>query len=317
MNDLEVRELRYFVAVAEELHFGRAAERLGMAQPPLSKAIRQLEQRLGVRLLERTTRRVALTPAGSELLAQARTALEAVAAAGRRAQRAGREEPRLAVVLKADGDAELLPAILDAYAREEAALPADVVVGGWGEAEAMLRDGRADVALLSTPLDDRGIDWEALVTEPRVAALPSGHRLAGRKRLRVADLAGEPIPRWAGADEAHADFWAGRDRASGRGPRAADEPPAETALPVDGPPVTDLTQVLRLVELGRAVAFLPSGIAERYPRRQIVYRPVVDLSPVTFVVAWPATSHSLAVAAFVRAATTLGAGRRRAPAAVR
>jgi DNA-binding transcriptional LysR family regulator len=292
MNELEVRELRYFVAVAEELHFGRAAERIGMAQPPLSKAIRQLEQRLGVRLLDRTTRRVALTPAGAVLLEQARTALEAVAAAGRRAQRAGREEPRLAVALKADGDAGLLPAILDAYERDAAAVPADVVVGGWGEAEAMLRDGRADVALLSTPLDDRGLDLERLVTEPRVAALHSGHRLAGRKRLRVADLAGEPVPRWIGGDEAHADFWAGRDPDSGPGPH-----------PADGPPVTDLTQVLRLVELGRAVAFLPRGIAERYPRPAIVHRPVVDLSPVTFVVAWPAASRSLAVAAFVRAAT--------------
>ncbi|HTU05100.1 MAG TPA: LysR family transcriptional regulator, partial [Trebonia sp.] len=102
MNDLEVRQLRYFVAVAEELHFGRAAGRLGMAQPPLSRAIRDLERHLGVALLERTTRQVRLTVAGEVLLRDARRALEAVTAAARRTQEAGRPSPRLRVALKAD-----------------------------------------------------------------------------------------------------------------------------------------------------------------------------------------------------------------------
>src|SRR5919197_4996881 len=115
MNDgVEVRELRYFVAVAEELNFSRAAQRLEMAQPPLSKAIRQLERKLGVRLLERTTRRVALTAAGGVLLEQARVALDAVEAAGRRARRAGQPAPRLVAAAKA-GDARLLEEIVEAY----------------------------------------------------------------------------------------------------------------------------------------------------------------------------------------------------------
>src|SRR5918998_4884330 len=101
-EDVETRELRYFVAVAEELHFGRAAERLGIAQPPLSRAIAQLERRLGVTLLERTSRRVALTPAGEVLQEQARTALDALAAAALRTRRAGAPQPRLVVALKAD-----------------------------------------------------------------------------------------------------------------------------------------------------------------------------------------------------------------------
>src|SRR4051794_40064784 len=115
MNDLETRQLRYFVAVAEERHFGRAAGRLGMAQPPLSRAIRDLERQLGVQLLIRTTRQVTLTPAGETLLTGARTALEAVAAAARRARHAGRPEPVLRLALKADFDAGLLPPILAAY----------------------------------------------------------------------------------------------------------------------------------------------------------------------------------------------------------
>src|SRR5690242_16173939 len=95
MNELETRQLRYFVAVAEELHFGRAAGRLGIAQPPLSKAIRDLERQLGVQLLTRTTRQVKLTPAGQTLLADARDVLAAAAAAARRARRAGHQEPAL------------------------------------------------------------------------------------------------------------------------------------------------------------------------------------------------------------------------------
>ena len=94
---METRELRYFVAVAEELHFGRAAQRLGIAQPPLSRAIQQLERRLGVALLERAGRTVTLTEAGSVLLREGRAALDAVDAAGRRARRAS-------LVGRTDGD---------------------------------------------------------------------------------------------------------------------------------------------------------------------------------------------------------------------
>lgn len=101
---VESRPLRYFVAVAEELNFARGAERLGIASPPLSRAIRKLEAELGVTLLERSTRSVALTPAGTVLLEQARVALDALEAAGRRAQRAADPEPKLVLAVKADTD---------------------------------------------------------------------------------------------------------------------------------------------------------------------------------------------------------------------
>src|SRR3954454_9281183 len=119
MNDgVETRELRYFVAVAEELHFGRAAERLGIAQPPLSRAIRALERRLGAPLFDRTTRAVALTDAGAVLLAEGRAALDAVDAVERRARRAAGARPVLALVAKAGASQELLAKLLDAYAAE-------------------------------------------------------------------------------------------------------------------------------------------------------------------------------------------------------
>src|ERR1700745_2968407 len=112
MNDLDSRELRYFVAVAEELHFGRAAERLGMAQPPLTRAIRELGHQLGGQPLPRRTRRVTLTPPGEAFLQNARSALDAVSAAGRRARHAGEPAPMLRLALKADIDGGLLQQIL-------------------------------------------------------------------------------------------------------------------------------------------------------------------------------------------------------------
>src|SRR6266545_1019450 len=284
MNELEVRELRYFVAVAQELNFSRAAARLGMAQPPLSKAIRQLEAKLGVRLLERTTRRVTLTEAGQVLLEQARGAIDAVGAAARRAQRAGQATPRLVVAAKA-GDAKLLQQIVAAYqamATPPELLATELVISGWGEPAVMLRDGRADVALLRSPFD--------------------GHGLAGRRRLLLADLADEPVPHSADADEQAAAYWAGRDPDS----LAASWPGRH---PAPGPRVGDLAQLLEVVALGQAVAFLPASLAKQHPRADVVYRPVAGLSPSTLAVAWPQTSHSLAVAAFVRAAARVATGR--------
>ncbi|MDG6101450.1 LysR family transcriptional regulator [Dactylosporangium aurantiacum] len=301
MSDVEVRQLRYFVAVAEELHFGRAAARLGMAQPPLSRAIRDLERRLGVPLLHRTTRHVALTAAGEGFLRDARTALDAVTAAAARARHAGRPAPALRVTLKADYDAGLLPRILAAYQAHEAALPVEVLLGGRGEQAPALREGRADVALLQTPYDDRGLDLEPLLTEPRLVALAAGDPLAARPRLSLADLAGRVLPDGAPAD-------------------LGDTRPARPA-PADpgGARRLDLAQIFNLVELGSVVWFPPASVARRHPRPEIAYRPVTDLPPATLAVAWPQDSHSPAVAAFVRAAVTVAAAsqRVRGPAAAR
>ena len=286
MNDLEVRQLRYFVAVAEELHFGRAAGRLGMAQPPLSRAIRNLERQLGVVLLERTTRQVRLTTAGEVLLRDARTALEAVTAAARRTRQAGRPSPGLRVALKADVDGGLLPQILDAYCADNAALPPELVLGGFGEQPQALREGRADVGLLLRPFDDHGLDSEPLLTEPLLAALAAADPLAARTRLCLADLAGRRLP--GGSAASH-----GRPA----GPRRAGQ----------APPALNLAEIFSLVETGSVVFFAPASVARRYPRPGIAYRPVSDLPDSTLAVAWPQDARSPAVAAFVRAACTVAA----------
>ncbi|MFI7546733.1 LysR family transcriptional regulator [Actinoplanes sp. NPDC049599] len=280
---METRELRYFVAVAEELHFGRAAQRLGIAQPPLSRAIGQLERRLGVALLARTSRSVSLTEAGSVLLAEGRAALDAVEAAGRRTRRAalaGTGGPGLVLVTKAGASPELLAELLDAYAAEPGAVAVDVLLCGIGEQERLLRDGRADVALLHRPFDSTtGFDTEELRTEGQVVVLPAGHPAASRAELRMAEAAalpGLPLPVWPGPGGAYPD-----------GP---------------GPRVRDHAQLLQLIALGRAAAVLPESCRTQLSR-DLAAVPVPDAPAVTTVIAWPPHSRSLALAGLVRAAT--------------
>jgi DNA-binding transcriptional LysR family regulator len=205
MDRLETRELAYFVAVAEELHFGRAAARLGIAQPPLSRAIKQLERRLGVQLLERGSRHATLTAAGEVLLHDGRHALDAVAAAAARARRAGALGPRLVLVMRPGTDGGLLPGILSAYERLPGAVAVDVRTCAVGEQAPMLRHGDADVAILHGHHPDlTGVDTEQLLVEPPVLiAWPAERRskalaafvhtataLAGEHRTATA-LAGE------------------------------------------------------------------------------------------------------------------------------
>ena len=215
MGEIELRELHYFIAVAEELNFTRAAARLGMAQPPLSAAIGKLERKLGVTLLERTSRRVTLTPAGAVLLEQGRIAVEGVGAAIERTRRKGTQADRLTVAVKPGTGPDLLKKIMQAYARDPRMPQVHILFGHPGGPAAAVRGGAADVAILRTPFDQRGLDTELLLTEPRVAVLPAGHPLANRPELRRADLVGQPMPRWAGQpDPAAAAYWTGADTPS-------------------------------------------------------------------------------------------------------
>ena len=176
---MELRHLRYFVAVAEERHFGRAAERLHIAQPPLSQQIRRLEAELGVTLLHRTTRSVEVAPAGEVLLVRAREILSAVDGATEDTRRAARGEfGRLAVGFTGSATYELLPKLADALRhalpgvlldlRGEMLTPAQV---------ASLLDGTLDLGLLRPPVRERALAVEVVRREPLVAVLPQAHPL--------------------------------------------------------------------------------------------------------------------------------------------
>ncbi|MCJ1714467.1 LysR family transcriptional regulator [Curtobacterium sp. VKM Ac-2922] len=294
MDDLETRELRYFVTVAEEAHFGRAAARLGMSQPPLSRAVQQLEQRIGAALFDRTPRGVVLTAAGTVLLEEARPALQAVARAGRRARRAGQPTRRLVLAVKAGADHDLLQELLDVQRADPLGLPLEVRFGEVHEQGAFLRDGTADVAIMHRTYDDlTGFDTEDLRTEQQVAILPRSHRLAARASVSTAelrDLPDLPAARWPRIDGTYPD-----------GP---------------GPEVHSQAQLAQLVALGHTVIVIPrSSRTLQWPEHVAV--PVLDAPPATTVVAWPAASTSQDVARVVRnaahaAATLAGAEARSA-----
>ncbi|GAA2975424.1 MULTISPECIES: LysR family transcriptional regulator [Streptomyces] len=287
MDTLETRELRYFVAVAEELHFGRAAERLGMTQPPLSRAIQQLERRLGARLLERGRRGVALTGAGEMLLHEGRAALDATTAAARRTRRAGAADGsgasrnRLVLAVKAGASHELLHKLLDAHAAEPDAAEIEVLPSGMCEQGEMLRDGRADVALMHAPFNSlTGFDSEELMTEGQIAVLPAGHPLAAHSSLSLADVVsvpGLPLARWA---------------------RGGSHPPGP------GPEIHDQTQLAQLIALGRTVAVFPDS-ARAWLWAEHTAVPLTDAPPVVTHIAWPAHSRSVALAGLIRTAARL------------
>ncbi|MFF9045350.1 LysR family transcriptional regulator [Streptomyces parvulus] len=280
MDELETRELRYVIAVAEELHFGRAAARLSIAQPALSKAIRRVEARLGVPLFTRSSRHVEPTPAGEALVEHGRHALNAVGAAVRRARSAGDSRAPLRLVLKPGGDAGLLSGLLAAYAARPDARQVDILFSGPADRSGFLRDGRADVGLLYTPFDDLGgLDHEPLHTEDRVAVVPAGHRLAGRGAVLVADLEGETLPRWRGV-------------------------PGVPGGGGTGPEVADVVQLLHLISTRRMIAVLPRSLVSPVPPG-LVAVPVSDAPASTLVLAWNERDRRPLVAAFVTAAQGL------------
>jgi LysR family transcriptional regulator, benzoate and cis,cis-muconate-responsive activator of ben and cat genes len=275
---METRELRYFIAVAEALHFGNAADRLQMAQPPLSRAIQKLERRLGVILFERSGRRVALTASGEVLLNEGRAALAAVQAAELRTQRAAARPSHIVLATKAGASNDLLMKLLDVYGASTSGAKVDVQLVGIGEPERMLRDGRADVAILLLPFDEiAGFEFVQLHTEGQVALLPRGHPLAKHKTLRTSDLEALPnlpLPRWPEPDGTYPDG--------------------------SGPAVRDYVQLLQLIGLGRACAIVPES-APRFGD-DLAEVPVIDAEQVTTVIAWPPHSRSKSVAELVQVA---------------
>ncbi|MFJ6662344.1 LysR family transcriptional regulator [Streptomyces sp. NPDC091383] len=279
---METRELRYFVAVAEELHFGRAAERLEMTQPPLSRAITQLEQRLGTPLLRRTSRQVTLTRAGAVLLAEARAILSAVTAAERRTRQAATARPPLVLALKSGTAGELLTKVLDAYAAEPGAATVDLLLCEAHQHQRLLADGHADVALLHLPFDSAsGLDTENLYTEGQVVILPASHPLAGRQHVGMTEVTSvrqPPMARWPGPDGSYPDG--------------------------AGAEVRNLTQLFQLIALGRTTAVIPASACTDL-RRDLVAVPVLDAPPVTTAIAWNPDTRLRTVADLVRVATRL------------
>lgn len=287
MERLDLRRLEYFVAVAEELHFGRAAARLHLAQPSLSYQVRRLEDELGVTLLARSSRRVELTPAGQALmrdgrrtLTQARRAIAAVRAAG---------EECLTVGFGGSAASELLPHVLRAFSDRFPAIQVAVHELSLDGAADII-DGRVDIAFTRLEPGDVGaeVEVEVLQREPRVVALPVGHRLAGRASVSFADLREEsfianPVIQHAGPPPA----WLAELQRHGLPRRVAAE-------------ATSLQETLTLVATERGVCLLPASAAKMHPRTDLRYIEVRDATPAPVSLAWHRPLDRPAVEAFVR-----------------
>jgi DNA-binding transcriptional LysR family regulator len=194
---MELRQLRSFVVLAEELHFRRAAERLDIAQPSLSQQLRRLEASLGVRLLDRDRRRVALTPAGSALLEEARAVLGAAdrAADAARGAAAG-ERGRLRLNLTRSLTGGLAGEIVERFRAQHPGVELELDVGTSTLNAVALREDMIDVAFVRPPLVDDGLEVLDLGREPMVCVVPTRHPLARRRTVRPEDLSGEPLVWW-------------------------------------------------------------------------------------------------------------------------
>jgi DNA-binding transcriptional LysR family regulator len=189
---MELRQLRHFVVLAEELHFGRAAAREHIVQSALSQQLRRLERELGVRLLERTTHHVQLTPAGSALLLEARQILAHVDRAAAAAQRADGSAPTLRVGI-VDASYDSMPQILRGVRTQYPDLEIHQIEAGVPEQFRMLVDGRLDVGLGRASLAPLDVATELFRLDPMGALIPEGHRLAELSSVPVVTLAGQPL----------------------------------------------------------------------------------------------------------------------------
>jgi DNA-binding transcriptional LysR family regulator len=278
--------LRYFVAVAEGLHFGRAAERLYVAQPVLSRQIRSLEQELGADLFVRSSRRVELTEAGRQLLEEARPLLAAADAATRRVQRAAAGVGTLTVAFFI-GDP--ISRVVRAFSVSHPEITVDVARIYWSDQTDVLLDGRADVAFVHLPIDEEGL----AVAHLYFALLPADHPLAAREEVSINELADDPVilhrrasPIW--------EAWHNTDpRPDGRRPRP-------------GPTVNNIEEKLEQVGAGRAISFVPASAAAAITMPpDVAAVPVGDIPPTEVCLAWKAARQSPVIGEFVRVAQVL------------
>jgi DNA-binding transcriptional LysR family regulator len=262
--DLDLRKLRYFVAVAEHRHFGRAAEHLFIAQPVLSRQIRAFERELGCALLTRTTRSVELTAAGRQLHEEARRVLTTVDAAVRRVHEADRGVARLAVAF-APGlhVSEAVRAFADAHPGVEI----DLIPLRWYDQHSPLHDGRAHVGFLRRPFDDTGLRTIPVGHEPRAAILPAAHPLAGRPSLLSAALEGEKL------------------------------------LDAQQRRAASIEEKLELIAAGYGIGVGPLSAARAYSRPDLALVPVADAEPYETCLAAPEDNRDERVRDFLTIAT--------------
>ena len=279
--DLDLRLVRYFTVVVDHLHFGRAAAALHLAQPSLSRQIRQLEHQLGVRLLDRTPQGTRLTEAGAVFLPRAKGLLRSAAQATA-AARAAAEPSRITIGYTTN--LIVTPAVRD-LRRQHPDADVQTLHLAWNEPQAALVDHRVDAAVARLPFPTDHLHVTVLFDEPRQLLVPVDHRLAGKESVTLEDIADEPMPRMP--DPAWNAFW------------RIDPRPDGTEAP-GGPMVQAIEDKIELIAAGQAVAIVPAGISSSRPDLTTIA--LHDVEPSHVVVATRANDKSRLVAAFRKAA---------------
>ena len=285
---MELRQLRYFIAVAEDLHFRRAAARLHISQPPLSQQIARLEDELGCRLLTRTRRRVELTPAGEAFLRDARAMLDEldVAVATVRRIETG-QAGLLRVNFVGSALLSIVPGIIQRFRRGRPSVEIELRERSTLEQLRALNGGIVDVGLVRPPIDpDDGLATEVVMRERTVAAIPSDHPLAQRARIPLRRLATEPLvlfPREQ-APGFH-DLLTGRIAATGTSPHVVQYAP-------------EMTTIIGLVAAGIGLSPVPASVA-RLGLDGVTYRPLIGAPDTELLAVTRAGDESPLVAAFV------------------
>ncbi|MGW7412923.1 LysR family transcriptional regulator [Streptomyces sp. NPDC054863] len=300
--DTHTRDLRYFLAVARELNFTRAAESLFVSQPALSKQIRQLERNLGADLFLRDRREVRLTQAGEALLPHAQHTLKTwQLGMNALAELRSRTTTVLHIGMSTSpGRGGLLPAIRSRFTAEHPEATPSVRQVGWSDPTAGLADGSSDAAFVWLPLPEPSrYAHLVLAEEPRLVALPTSHPLADRIAIDFTDLLHEPflaLPPTAGPLR---DYWLAADARNGTPPRI-------------GAVVAGPDETYEALVAGRGVVLVASGNAPLLLRGDVITVPVVGVTPSRFALAWRRDDTRPLVRAYARAARLSG-GTRAAP----
>jgi DNA-binding transcriptional LysR family regulator len=259
---VEVRRLSQLLVLAEELNFHRAAERLHMSQPALSRSIRNLEIEIGAVVVERTTRSVALTDAGSELVDRSRPLLDNL------------ESVIGAVGFKAGAAGRLLTPVVRAFEEEHAEVEISVRRLAWTDQQPGILERRVDIAFL-VPIEepDKRLEVHPLMDENRVVGLPLDHRLAARESVSIKDLAEEPVVTSRSVPDEVARWWSALPRPDG-------------STPPLGPRAESVEEMLEVVAMGHGVCLVSRSVEAFYGRPDLVFVPVSDADKVPIALAW-------------------------------
>jgi DNA-binding transcriptional LysR family regulator len=285
---MELRQLRYVVALAEELHFRRAAEREHIAQPAFSEQIRRLERELGVRLFDRTSHYVRLTGAGRLFLEEARQVLAQLAQAAQMAERAGRGELGHVVVGFIGSAAnELTPLILRAYSARYPNVGVELREFDFRDPSAGLTNNEADVAFMRPPVEgQKDLALQVLLEEPRVAIMANDHPLAVQAMLPISRLLEEPFIVGPSSTGVWRDFWLVTERRAGVPPRVGRE-------------ANTIHEWLETIAAGEGVSLAPASTKRFYGRPGVAFVPVLDVAGSTVAVAWRKGPAKPVIMAFV------------------